>query len=156
MRAQDGRANRLARDGVPLGVRVVLAAVVAFLVLAAPASANVAVSNVAIADPSSAAAARTTYVIDLSTNTALSGAAGDRFTLNFPPTTGVGSLSDSHITVGAGPDLGGCFGIDADSIECSLNSGASIPGGSNVRITVKGLVNPTSAGAKQLSAFSST
>jgi len=135
-------------------VRALLAFAVAaaFLVFAAPASANLSNVKVSFGDPSTAAGAKTRYVIDLHTNAALSSGAGDRFTLNFPAGTGLGQQWDSTIKAGAGPDIGGCFAIDADSMECTISQ--PIPAGSDVEIIVAGLLNPSTIGSKTITAFS--
>ena len=102
-------------------------------VVAAGTLSAVALTN---APPTNAAGGRTVYEVQFTTSSTggMSGAANSRFTVTFPTgTTFTGGVS-SDVFVGT-TDVGGCFSPVGITIECFINSAATVAAGARVRAT---------------------
>jgi hypothetical protein len=127
---------------------VVCALVALLVVLAGPArlASASSVSGVTVnnSSPSAAAGAQTTYVVTFTTspNGALRGTS---ITLVFPSGTGLGSVSTSSVddTTTGTNGLGACNPPSGETITCFINPGAFIAATDSVRVTLKGVTNPT-------------
>jgi hypothetical protein len=127
---------------------VVSALAALLVVLAGPArsSPSSSVSGVTVnnSSPSAAAGAQTAYVVTFTTS-ANGALRGTSITLVFPSGTGLGSVSTSSVddtTTGAN-GLGACNPPSGETITCFLNTGVFIAAGDSVRVTLKGVTNPS-------------
>ena len=103
-----------------------------------------AVSN---SSPSATAGAQTAYVVTFTASKTggLSNAAGSGIALVFPAGTGLGSVSSSSVddtTTGVN-GVGFCNAPSGEAITCVLNLGSSIAAGDSVRVTINGVINPS-------------
>lgn len=100
--------------------------------------------------PSSAAGARTVYMIAFTTSAtgSLSGSSGSQITINFPSGTGIASASGSVTDVANGqPVSSGC---NAAGTTLTCNISGNVPGGDPVDVEVDGVVNPSTPGPQTL------
>ncbi len=127
-----------------LGAAALLVAMFATIVPAATAGASTGVSNltVAIASPSSAAGALTTYKVGFKTSAsgALSGSAGDTIKIVLPAGTGVTNLTGS-VSVGA-TQIGFCFTASGTTATCSFYSSSSAAANTTVAVALNDVINP--------------
>ena len=77
-------------------------------------------------------------------------------TVTFPAGTGLSGVNGAVFDVASGQSVGSCFAAQGQSIECFLFSGAVIDPGDQVRITFSGVTNPSSAGSRTLSVFTTS
>ena len=123
---------------------------------ARPAVAGPSVSGLTVdnSSPSAAAAAKTVYVVSFTTSrTGRLTAAGSQITLVFPAGTDLGSVVSSSVdntTTGAN-GIGSCNPPSGETITCGLDVGDSIAAGDSVRVTINGVINPSSPGAESMS-----
>jgi hypothetical protein len=127
-------------------VRLFVATLFAVLALASPAYAT-SVTNVTVDNtkPTSAAGARTGYVVTLTLTSGISNALQSRINVTFPAgTTFEGRTGgETVVDLTTGQDVGFCTGPSGLTIQCQLDSGASIPAGRRVQITSNGVTNPS-------------
>jgi hypothetical protein len=111
---------------------------------------------VAIASPSSAAKALTTYVVTFTTSSTggLAGDTGSTVTVVLPATTGVGSLF-GPLMVGT-TQVGSCQVNSGTTATCSLFGGATIAANTNVKVVLNGVTNPATTKAYSLGLSSSS
>ncbi len=100
----------------------------------------VSAATVAVANPSAAAITRYVFEFTTSATGGMSGVANSRITLTFAGGTTFASTS-MDVFVGT-IDVGGCFSPVGLEMECFINSAASIPPNTRVRVTVDGVRNP--------------
>jgi len=109
------------------------------------------VSNVTVVhgSPSPAAGARTHYDVNFRTSATggLSDAGNSEITLTFPSGTTFGGYSGSSVVdVASGASVGSCGGASGLVIDCFITGGRSVAANADVRITLNGITNPSSAG----------
>src|SRR4051812_14261460 len=111
-------------------MRLVVATLLSLLALASPAFAS-PVTNVTgdNTSPTTAAGARTQYVVGFTLTSGISNATAGRISVTFPAGTAFGGLISNETVVDttSGQDVGFCGGPSGLTIQCSLDTGASIP-----------------------------
>src|SRR3954451_7821217 len=139
-------------------MRLVVITLFALFAFASPAFAS-SVTNVSVDNrtPTTAAGARTTYVVAFTLTTGISNATASRINVTFPAGTAFDGLaSETVVDTTNGVDVGFCFGPSALTIQCGLDTGASIPAGRTVRVTFNGITNPTVAGTDKTVSVTTT
>jgi hypothetical protein len=101
--------------------------------------------------PSSAAGARTVYMIVFTTSATggLSAKAGSEITVLFPSGTGLGSLSNSLVTdTTSGQQVGSCASTSGTTLLCSISG--TVTSGDALDVELDGVLNPGSSGSQTL------
>lgn len=106
--------------------------------------------------PSNAAGARTSYVLTFATSSTggMSGAASSKLVFAPPSGTDITTIVSSQVfDTAAAPNtqIGSCSAT-APTVTCGLFPSATIPAGDTVRVAVNGVTSSTTAGAKTLTA----
>src|SRR3954452_823367 len=125
-------------------MRLVVITLFALFAFASPAFAS-SVTNVSVDNrtPTTAAGARTTYVVSFTLTTGISNATAVLINVKFLDGTAFDGLaSETVVDTTTGQDIGFCFGPNALTIQCGLDTGASIPAGRTVHVTFNGVTNP--------------
>src|SRR3954454_13669597 len=139
-------------------MRLVVITLFALFAFASPAFAS-SVTNVSVNNgtPTTAAGARTTYVVSFTLTTGISNATAGRINVTFPGGTAFDGLaSETVVDTTTGQDIGFCFSPAGLTIQCALDTNASIPAGRTVRIAFNGVTNPTTAAATKTLTVSTT
>jgi hypothetical protein len=113
--------------------------------------------SVAIGTPTASAGGLTTYVDTFTTSSTggLNGADGSTITLTLPTGTGISNVYSNNSTVSDGGDyVGYCEEDDSTTVVCYITG--TVNAGDKLTVTLNGVVNPSTAGAKSLKVSTSS